>query len=501
MKRLQKPIALITLLVLLGTSMPISFNRERMRLEPLEAQATIPVIDPANLSTAIMSLFEFIYTEVIIPALVDTLRRRIFDVIVDQTISWIQGGGKPKFVTDWGGFAKDVGNEAVGDFAQELGLGFLCQPFHLQVQLALFPVRRFSQRATCTLDQIVGNIQNFYNDFRNGSWIGYTTSLEPQNNYFGITLMAYGELQKRRVDAEHDAETEALAGSGFLSTKNCQEDPNSASRDIDGDGKKGDISPCEITTPGDTIGNLVSKAVGSDIDYIINAEQLGAYVSAIANAAINRLITSGVNGLRGVSTRSAPRGGSIPPGSGNCPGLTGDALNACRQYNTGASGSFTIAKQNLIIQIDQSLLPREQAALSFNDSIQRLQNYASTVQGMIATLNTKNITTCPNRDTYIANMNSELSWASTTLQTVQAAQTANQTLVTQLKQAKTSVTGLQTNDWASFGNITTQLNGSGALDANAASVTQSGADSENTAVKDRINQNLPVFNQNVASCP
>ncbi|MCL4437647.1 hypothetical protein M1513_01240, partial [Patescibacteria group bacterium] len=49
-------------------------------------------------------------SEVLGRSLRDIIAKRIMDYIVDQTVKWIQGGGKPKFITNWNGFLKDVGD-------------------------------------------------------------------------------------------------------------------------------------------------------------------------------------------------------------------------------------------------------------------------------------------------------------------------------------------------------------------------------------------------------
>ncbi|MEK7129357.1 MAG: hypothetical protein AAB858_03320, partial [Patescibacteria group bacterium] len=46
------------------------------------------------------------------PALRDMVAKRIMDYIVNETVKWIQGGGKPKFIGNWEGFVKDVGDIA-----------------------------------------------------------------------------------------------------------------------------------------------------------------------------------------------------------------------------------------------------------------------------------------------------------------------------------------------------------------------------------------------------
>ena len=39
------------------------------------------------------------------------------------------------------------------------------------------------------------------------------------------------------------------------------------------------------------VGDLAAKAVGSDIDWLVNADDLAAYTSAIANAILNKNFT------------------------------------------------------------------------------------------------------------------------------------------------------------------------------------------------------------------
>jgi len=148
--------------------------------------AAIPPLNPLAVPTQDFSTELQTYEQSFIDAMwdvfVNVLKRQVIGQMVDQTVAWIQGDGKPKFVTDWKGLLEDAGQAAAGEFAKELGLGFLCQPFSAQLQIALLPVKKFSKRAECTLDKIVGNINNFREDFRNGGWIAYSESWKPQNN-------------------------------------------------------------------------------------------------------------------------------------------------------------------------------------------------------------------------------------------------------------------------------------------------------------------------------
>jgi len=277
-----------------GISIPVP-------LPVIETNPGVLIPTGANSLANITHLAKWIL-DIILKRALKTLKRRMLDAMVDEIVGWVQGGGEPKFVSDWEGFLKDEFNKAVGKVIEETA-PWLCEPFRFQVQMALSPPRKFSEEVSCTLDDVVENINSFYRDFRNGGWIAYHYIWRPENNYYGASLMAMDEMIERGMAAKEAAKSEAIAGEGFLSTKKCET--------IDGK------EVCEITTPGSLIGKTVSKAIGSDIDWIVNEEvpegtdMLAEYIGAIADAAINRLIMEGMNGLMGMSTSRAPAEGYV----------------------------------------------------------------------------------------------------------------------------------------------------------------------------------------------
>lgn len=213
------------------------------------------------------------------------LQKAVLDVVVDQIISWIQGNGKPQFVTDWQGFAKDAADRAGGEFIESLDLGFLCEPFNLQIQFAVGGTpKKFSEEAKCTLTDAIENIESFGEDFRSGGWVAFGESWQVQNNFFGSLINVQKRLGFQKEAAASAAVGEALAAGGFLSPKKCQKDKNG--KDIP--------STCKTVTPGKALGDLTSKALGSDIDFLLNADQLGEYVGAIVDALLNRVIEEGL---------------------------------------------------------------------------------------------------------------------------------------------------------------------------------------------------------------
>lgn len=216
--------------------------------------------------------------------LTHTLKKQLLDFLVDQIIAYISGNNNGEsFVSNWEAFVGGAVGDAIADFGLEFAGVDLCQPFDFQLKLIFSApqVPTFSQRFRCSLDDIVSNIDSFRDDFRNGSWLAYQASFKPQNNFWGVYLEAESALLSRVAVKKETSLAEAIAGQGFLGAKEC-----------DANGQN-----CVTVTPGRTIGDAVAKAVGSDIDYIVNAEDLAAYTSAIADAMFNRVLKEGLSNL------------------------------------------------------------------------------------------------------------------------------------------------------------------------------------------------------------
>ena len=465
----------------------------------------VPVHDPAIL---INDITEWSLDEAFKIALA-SLKKRILDMMVDQIVQWVQGGGDPKFVSDWGGLVKDAANAAAGDFVKELGLGFLCKPFNFQIQIALSPVKKFSQRADCTLDDIVKNIDNFYADFRNGGWIAYSQVWKPQNNFYGVYLMGLDEMISRTSSAAKAAENEAVAGGGFLSTKRCVQ------KEVVGRGPRGEpiYGKCikeEIVTPGKTIGDTVAKAVGADIDYIVNANDLSDYVGAIADALINRIIMEGVNGLRGASSGDAPRGGYISPaGIGQpCAGLSGALLEACRKYVQTFGQSFSFSKNGFIQQIDGTLQPRMAAKDEIKASIVILENYIKSANAIYGELAKLSVYLCRSssgfqndeiqRSKIMENIQNSIQQEQAILNGLRQDLIANQSIIDPLQTAKDQISKISETDWnalmAAFNTV------SGKLGTLSSQNFRDSAEAEHTQITNRTAENLKTFNQQLELC-
>ena len=263
-------------------------------------------------------------TQMLLRIAFEALKKRVFDMLVDRTIQWIQGEGNPQFVPDWKSFFRDAANVAVGDVILDIGAAPLCEGFSPKLIWGLGlqaspPEERFSKKVTCTLSKVVSNVEDFRKDFSQGGWIGLNHLLLPQNNPYGLSVIVALEVSSRQVEAINVSQNESSGG--FLSKKVCNAWFNKRakvhyfpSRDNDpyydikvppDDSGEWVCTKPQIITPGQTIGALATKAVGSDLDFIINAQDLEAYISAIADAAISRLITETNKGLAGLIHRTA----------------------------------------------------------------------------------------------------------------------------------------------------------------------------------------------------
>ncbi|MDD2730788.1 MAG: hypothetical protein PHW33_01545, partial [Candidatus Portnoybacteria bacterium] len=66
-----------------------------------------------------------------------TLKKQLMNMMVDDIVNWINGGGEPRFVSDWGSFLSDAADQAGGQFIDQLSLGFLCENLAPTIKIAL----------------------------------------------------------------------------------------------------------------------------------------------------------------------------------------------------------------------------------------------------------------------------------------------------------------------------------------------------------------------------
>lgn len=243
----------------------------------------------------------------------DAVVKAIVNEINKQTVAWIQGSGTPKFVTDWKGFVKNAGLEAVNQTISQSKLADLCTPFAPQLRIALIPeTKPISQTAKCTITDIVANVQGFYDNFQNGGWLAYGEAIKPENNLY-MQLVIFGDETKIKTSLNQEVRSqEASAGSGFLSVSKCVEDDSqqlyeecAANASSQGSNPEdcyawaAQAASCtkkQVQTPGDAVAASVKNMIGADNIYVSGVQSI---ISAAINAGINRMMKEGLNLMTG----------------------------------------------------------------------------------------------------------------------------------------------------------------------------------------------------------
>ena len=222
--------------------------------------------------------------------------KTFMDRLVSQTVDWISGRttGEPQFVTNWRAFFGQVADEAFGRFIENSPFSALCEPFRYQVRISTqlpsappFPI--------CTLSTVVNNIDAFYEDFTEGSWIAFGESSYPWNNSIGAYLMAQSARDYELAQAR--AESEKATQSGFKPTEYCVEKKINPATGEEYCAEK------LISTPGETKSDITSKALTSQLEksesYFLTSADLKNYATMIAQALISRLVKSAKEELIG----------------------------------------------------------------------------------------------------------------------------------------------------------------------------------------------------------
>ncbi|MBI5220482.1 MAG: hypothetical protein HY978_01435 [Candidatus Liptonbacteria bacterium] len=370
----------------------------------------------------------------------ETLKDQLVHRLVMQTIKWVQGEGKPKFVTNFTGFLKDEANRQVGQAIEEI------MPNFCTGLVPLLQIAKIEQQAAydtppgCTLDRVVQNVDQFYDSFESGGFVAYGESLKPSNNIFGAMIEVSDRVQAQVDQGKDSASKDASAGQGFLSTKECVDSTTepvniyeaggttparaqilvNANKQKEGfvrmdkcEGTPGeedyqcwftycDPNGYEATTPGKTIAGAMDSAIGSPVHRIVNAEDFTALVSALVNSGLNKLMAAGVKGMRGMfqGATAADRVGASPGGGGPtpnaCDGIVDpQELEDCRQMNSNVDRAsnpppIPSGKEAIVQSMNELLTKLSDTARNDNDWL----DSASSAVAALNDLKNK----CPNQD-------------------------------------------------------------------------------------------------------
>lgn len=205
----------------------------------------------------------------------EQIKQLIINKMIQDTVTWVQGGGKPRFVTDWKGFTKDAQKKGIANFkAQAKNFAATCFNTQIKIDFDL----AFNNLGLKDLDCSIFGIKNpnFYNDFKIGGFKAYLQGSLPSGNFYGASDEARKQGIAAKIKAGENAEKET--SDGFTPNKIC----TTAS-----DGQ----TTCRVNTPGNVVSASLNSIISAPIDFIsgINTDspKIGATLGKLGNAMLN----------------------------------------------------------------------------------------------------------------------------------------------------------------------------------------------------------------------
>ncbi len=262
------------------------------------AQLTVPVgevpLAPAITNTSVQATAAT-EKEYILDGILKASMQVVISNITNSIVTWINSGfqGNPAFISDPESFFTDVGDQIAGNFIAGTELGFVCEPFSLDIRaaLAINYSSTYAQRNYCRLTDAIKNTENFTKftngDFSQGGWDSwFSISQNPQNNPVGAYLAAETELSIRTARGQSLKLLEANWGQGFLSYRECVlSDPQT--------------HECkeysEIQTPGTVIEKQLENTLGTGIRQLELADEINEIVGALVGQLAQTVLTEGLS--------------------------------------------------------------------------------------------------------------------------------------------------------------------------------------------------------------
>ncbi|MBX4200089.1 hypothetical protein KW790_01345 [Candidatus Parcubacteria bacterium] len=239
------------------------------------------------------------------------LAQRMVDEMVKSTIRWANTGfdGSPAYVTNPVQYAASIANGVAGDVIKGTDLGFLCSPFQAQIKISL---QKYyvgsSYQPQCTLTQIGVNIDNFYQDFKQGGWNAWIAMSQDGGNPYSAYINAQGVFDDKVASALAAVNQKLDWASGFKSKGDCIA-YNPSQSDIDDYVNGGFITEHDTTrkidpsmppgaciehgpdkTPGVIIKDQLDKVLPSGLDKLITVQHVEQLVGAFANGLLTRYV-------------------------------------------------------------------------------------------------------------------------------------------------------------------------------------------------------------------
>ncbi|MDD2935437.1 MAG: hypothetical protein PHX25_03105 [Candidatus Pacebacteria bacterium] len=293
---LNKFTKIITLFLIIIIVFVSVFSLKTQKTEALGAELVIEV--GANLFSNMESMIKEIGLDSIAWYAKDIIVRQL----VTSTVNWINSGfeGSPAYITDFEGFLTDVGDDITGQIINETGLNFLCDPFALDIRLALENDFMERDNLDCKLSDVVDNIGGSIDDISNtmgenwdwDAWISITQN--SSNNPFSSYIDTSIRIQNTIFEKEQQQSAQIQWADGYISIPFCE------TQEVEENGTIHYNKQCQIKTPGKLISESLNEQLSWGGQELISADEIDEIVSALLAQLLNQILT-GDGGLRGVN--------------------------------------------------------------------------------------------------------------------------------------------------------------------------------------------------------
>lgn len=257
---------------------------------------SVPVLDLPNLlqnTTANTKEFS-------LDSILNAAMKVLISNITSSIVTWINSGfqGGPAFITNPDAFLTDVGDQIAGNFIAGTELGFICEPFSLDVRIALnldySASGNFAARNFCRLSDAINNVENFAKftsgDFSQGGWDSwFEITQTPSNNPLGAYQEAQRELALRTSAGQNRELTLLDWGKGFLPSREC------VSTDVD---TEECVQYGEIKTPGTVIESQLNSVLDTGMRQLELADEFDEIVGALIGQLARTVLTEGLSSFR-----------------------------------------------------------------------------------------------------------------------------------------------------------------------------------------------------------
>jgi hypothetical protein len=257
--------------------------------------------------------------------LVQILKNVLTTLIQRKVLTWIQGSGAPRFVTDFG-------TQLVNSY-QASAINFLNSKMKCVNQYMTPNIRALVttpsitvQASTCGAEfsNIVngsGNIANLYNRFSNMN--DYLGLFQPGGNTWGVLMTLQDESMNAGVNSAAAQNTKTVSQQGWKGSETCGDNSNPNGTHIEcisQDGKNYNLAPTgescdasdqaitvpnagkctdgsdpQVTSPGQVTGQGFFSGLKSGVENITSAQNLTGILNALLSTVLNTLAQNAIN--------------------------------------------------------------------------------------------------------------------------------------------------------------------------------------------------------------